>query len=285
MGVLDEFFPFDLGHGNPANTARWRKMASEWQNDGVLYQYLNQLNATLSGTTITVNTGGVYIHGYYGEVQNSQSITGVGTNGTVVAGVDFNAQQISIYYRDGVVSYGSNPTTNYEQSANKWEIPLWLVNGTILWDVRTRILPGSPLGWNTTYAGSLQMCGGQPTSQQIDLMPIWVPFNCYAEVRSEISLNFTDASQLQNVQCQLTYQYGQADAQLASNVVTPAIPGGGPAGQSDTRGVAISGSLLMTQGRKTVGWQLTASTLTTGPAIKVPVGMLAVKVLSMGAMH
>ena len=57
MPVLDEYFPFDVNYGNPANTARWRKMAQLWQADGVVAGYLNQLNATLAGTTVTVGSG------------------------------------------------------------------------------------------------------------------------------------------------------------------------------------------------------------------------------------
>ena len=41
MPLLDEFFPFDIGHGQPANTTRWRKMAQLWQSDGVVTGYLN----------------------------------------------------------------------------------------------------------------------------------------------------------------------------------------------------------------------------------------------------
>ena len=113
MPFLDEYFPFDLGHGLPANTTRWRKWSSCGPiADGVFAGYLNQLNATLAGTTVTVATGGFFIHGYYGEVQNAMAVTGVGTNGTVVAGIDLVGQTISIYYAAVRGLRSRNPRTS-----------------------------------------------------------------------------------------------------------------------------------------------------------------------------
>jgi hypothetical protein len=260
MGLVDEYFPFDLGHGYPANTARWRKMAQLWQSDGVLQGYLNQLNATLAGTTVTVQTGGLFLHGYYGEVQTAQSITGVGTNGTVVAGVDLVNQTVSIYYRDGVVDYGSG---GYEQDTSKWETPLWLVQGTSLVDFRTMINPGAGCGWWHGLSGSWSV--PTSTTNQIQFLGLRVPYAGSAVMRGELLVTYSDASAAQSVICQLTYQYGNTDQQTTLTS-TPSIPGGGPAGVSVTSTVSLSGLLSVTQGKKNVGWRVTAGT---GPGISV----------------
>ena len=97
------------------------------------------------------------------------ALTGVGTNGTIVAGVDLTSggQTISIYYRDGVVDYGSNPASNYEQDASKWEMPLWLVSGTSLIDLRTMLTPGSACGWWGTLAGPVSVASGSDSLDQL----------------------------------------------------------------------------------------------------------------------
>ena len=255
MGVLDEFFPFDLGFGYPANTTRWRKMAQLWQSDGVYGGYLNQLSAALAGTTVTVQSGGLFIHGYYGEVQNPQSLTGIGTNGTVVAGVDLVNQSVSIYYRDQVVDYGPNATTNFAQNANTWEIPLWLVSGSTLIDLRTMITPAAGTGWWATAAGPVSISPAQTI--QTNLLTLRIPYTGKVLIRGELLVTFSDASQIQSAICQLTYQFGQSDVQ-ATPTITPGIPGGGPASTPVAVPVALSAQVPVTQGKKTVGWRVTA---------------------------
>jgi hypothetical protein len=264
MALLDEFFPFDLGNGAPANTARWRKMAQLWAPDGILANYLNQLNATLAGTTVTVQSGGLFLHGYYGEVQNPQTITGVGTNGTVVAGADLVNQNVSIYYRDQVVDYGSNPATNYEQDANKWEMPLWLVSGTTLVDLRNLFTSGMGMGWWNSAPGPVSV--GTGTTSQMNILTSRVPYTTWAMLNGTLLVTFTDASQAQTAICQLTYQFGQSDQQT-SPTITPSIPGAGPAGGQLAIPVGLSALIPTTQGKKTLGWRVTAGT--PGPQISV----------------
>lgn len=257
MPILDEFFPFDIGHGYPANTARWRKMAQLWQADGVFAGYLNQLNAALAGTTVTVQSGGLFVHGYYGEVQNPMSVTGIGTNGTVVAGVDLNAQSISIYYRDTVVDYGSNPSSNYSQTTTLWEIPLWLVSGASLIDLRTMVTPGAACGWWGSVAGPINVTAS--TTLQTNFLTLRVPFAGQALIRGEFTLAYNDGSQAQSAMASLTYQQGQSDQQSTA-VTTLSTPGDGTATTSDTDVVVVSGLIPVTQGKKTVGWRVTAGT-------------------------
>jgi hypothetical protein len=263
MPLLDEFFPFDIGHGNPANTARWRKMAQLWVCDGVFAGYLNQLNASIAGGIVTVQTGGLYIHGYYGEVQNVMSVTGVGTNGTVVAGVDMNAQTISIYYRDGVTDYGSTGS-NYTQSATLWEMPLWLVtNATTLVDLRTMLNPGAACSWWGSIAGPITVAPTLTVNTLVTTLRI--PYAGKAIVRGELLLTYSDGSAAQSAPCTLVYQNGLTD-QVLTPTVTPTTPGGGPAGQPSTEALALSGLISVTQGKKTLGWRVTAGT---GPQVTV----------------
>jgi hypothetical protein len=277
MPLLDEYFPFDIGNGSPANSSRWRKMAQLWQSDGVFAGYLSQLNATLAGTTVTVQTGGLFIHGYYGEVQNPQAITGVGTNGTVVAGVNFSTQEITIYYRDQVIDYGTNPATGYEQDTNIWEIPLWLVSGTTLIDLRTMLNPGAGCSWWANAAGPITVNSVQTVNT--NFMTLRVPYGGTALIRGEVLVNFSDASQAQTAVCQLVYQQGASDQQLTP-AIRPSIPGGGPAGQVVAVPLAISGSIPVTQGRKTLGWRVTAGT---GPGLTLTTLTGSVQILNLPA--
>lgn len=262
--TLDEYFPFDIGYGMPANTARWRKMAALWQSDGVVINYANQLNATIAGTSVTVQTGALFIRGYYGELINASGyvISPVGTNGTIVAGVDLVQQTVSIYYRDGVVDYGTNPATNYEQDQNKWEIPLWLVSGASLVDLRTMITPGNACGWWGTVPGPYTVATS--TTVQTNFLTCRVPYAGKAMLRGEMLLTFSDASQAQSAACSITYQQGQGDQQ-ASPVITPSTAAGTMMGPYNMV-VPLSGLITVSQGKKIVGWRVTAGT---GPQISV----------------
>ena len=264
---LDEYYPMDIGQGMPANTYRWRKMALLWQCDGVVGNYANQLNVastTVTGGAVTIQTGALYIHGYYGELINAAGyvISPVGTNGTIVAGVDMNQQIVSIYYRDGIVDYGSIPASYYQQDQNKWEIPLWLVSGTTLIDLRTMITPSAGSGWWNTVAGPFTVATS--TTLQQNFLTCRVPYATKAMLRGELLLTFSDASQAQTAACSITYQQGQTDQQ-SSPVITPSTTAGTMMGPYNTI-IPLSGLINVTQGKKLVGWRVTAGT---GPQISV----------------
>jgi hypothetical protein len=232
-------------------------MAQLWQTDGVFANVANPLNASLAGTTVTVQPGAAFVHCYYGEVQAAQAITGVGTNGTVVAQVDFNAQTMQILYRDGVVDYGPSASTNYQQDTNKWEIPLWLVSGITLIDLRTMISAGAGCAWWNTAAGPITVATS--ATVQTNLLTLRVPYAGKAVIRGELLLTYPDASQAQTATCQLIYQYGVGDQQVSPAIV-PTTPGGGPAGQPTTEALSLSGLISVTQGKKSMGWNVKAGT-------------------------
>jgi len=271
VGLFDEYFPFDPGFGAAANAARWRKMANLWMSDGVVANYPYGAAATarelyaspISGGSSTLQPGAVFIHGYYAEISTAQTITGIGTNGTIVAQVDFNNEICQLLYRDGVVDYGSNIATNYQQDNNKWEVPIWLVTAGALVDIRCLVNPASGLRWSASSAGAQPISSN--TTGQFSFGVARVPYAATGFLVGSLLLTFTDMSQAQTVTCSLTYQWGQGDQQQ-SPLIQPAITAGGAAGQFLSIPVALTGTVPISQGKKTYGWRVTAGT---GPAIQV----------------
>jgi hypothetical protein len=259
MGNFDEYFPFDPGFGASANAARWRKMANLWMADGVVANYLNQMNATIAASVITVQTGAVFVHGYYAEITANQTFT-VGT-GTIVAHVDYNTEIVSLIYRDTVVDYGAG---GFEQDANVWEIPIWgVTGGATLLDLRNLINPAVGLRWWANQAGSSPI--GASSTLQTSFGLARIPYAAQGFLHGTLLLTFTDLSQAQSVICQMTYQWGQTDQQV-SPTITPANSAGANAGVSISMPVALTGVIPVTQGKKTFGWRVTAGT---GPGVTV----------------
>lgn len=259
MPNFDEFFPFDPGFGASANAARWRKMANLWMADGVVANYLNQMNATIAGSQITVQSGAVFIHGYYAEITASQTFA-VGT-GTVVAQVNFNTEIVALTYRDGVTDYG---TGGFEQDANIWEIPIWGVQGgTTLLDLRNLINPAVGLRWTASQPGSTPV--GTSSTLQTSFGVARIPYVAQGFLHGTLLLSFSDLSVAQSVICQMTYQWGAADQQVSPSI-TPANSAGANAGVSLSIPVALTGVIPVTQGKKTFGWRVTAGT---GPGVQV----------------
>jgi hypothetical protein len=271
MGLFDEYFPFDPGFGSSANAARWRKMANLWCPDGVVANYPYGAAATASqlyaspvvGGATTLQPGAVFIHGYYAEISAPQTISGILQNGTIVAQVNFNTEVCQLIYRDGVTDYGSNPASNYEQDANIWEVPIWLISSGALVDIRNLISPGRGLRWWTSVA-TMQPIVASGTLQA-SIGTARIPHIGTGFLHGTMLLTFTDLSQAQSVACTLTYQWGQTDVQT-SPTINPAISGGGPSLQSLSIPVSLTGTIPISQGKKTYGWRVTAGT---GPTIQV----------------
>ena len=265
MGNFDEFFPFDPGYGASANAARWRKMAQLWMADGVLANYLNQMNASIAGSVVTVQTGAVFIHGYYAELQNNQTFT-VGTNGTIVAQINFANEVVALVYRDTVVDYG---TGGFEQDTNIWEIPIWGVSGgTTLLDLRNLINPATGLRWTANQSGATSV--GTSSTAQFSFGVARIPYAALGFLHGTLLVQFSDMSVAQTVACSLTYQWGQTDQQpnpiTAADTITPANSAGFPTGSSISMPVSLMTPVPVTQGKKTFGWRVTAGT---GPGITV----------------
>jgi hypothetical protein len=253
LAAFDEYFPFDRGFGATAATARWRKMAQLWASDGVVAGYLNQLSATIAGATVTLGTGAVFMHGYYAEVQNPQPIA-VGASGTIVAQVDLVNETCQVYYKDGALDYGASPTANYEQSANKWEIPLWLVSSGVLTDLRTLMGASQGLGWYGSTPGPFTVA--RTVTFQRDFLTIRPPYGGPTLVTGTVLVTFSDASNGQTAACSMTYQNGQADV-LNTATVTASLSGGSGAATQAVP-VTMTGLWNTGQGKKNVGIKVIA---------------------------
>jgi hypothetical protein len=89
--------------------------------------YKNQFAATLAGGVLTIQPGGDWIDGFYGETTGNKALTV--TNGTVVARMDPTGRQIIF----ALLPTPQQPTQNL---TDIFEIPLWVITGTALGDVR-----------------------------------------------------------------------------------------------------------------------------------------------------
>lgn len=249
MGNFDEYFPFDKGFGATANSARWRKMAQLWCCDGVLQGYLNGLTTTASGTTATVQTGAVFIHGYYAEIQTNQNIS-IGANGTIVAKVDLVNEVCSVYYKDGALDYGSVPATSYEQSASNWEIPLFLVAaGPTLTDLRTWVGPGRVTAFWGQSTPSFNIAAG--ASQNQSITPVRVPYSAPAILRGSAQITIPGPSPGNTVTAQLYYQYGQGDVASTPVATVQSVSGNYP--------IFMTGFITVTPGLKQLALRVTNS--------------------------
>jgi hypothetical protein len=253
LGNFDQYFPFDKGFGAPASAALWGKMAQQFAPDGVLYSYLNQLNATVSGGNVTIQTGAAMVHGYYGEIQNNQTFP-VGTNGMVVAAVDMSAEVMSIYYKDTVTDY-----SGLTQSSTLWEIPLWLVSGgTTLIDKRAYTDPGRGMGSGVgaSIGSYIDLAPGANTQFNTGFINFTHPSAALFIYQIQFQIA---AASTQAVLWNGTYQNGQPDANLtytyewlwpgASGTLNPSI-----ATQT------ISWIMGVTPGKKSVGFHVVVGT-------------------------
>lgn len=274
MGTFDETFPWDKGFGQAASSARWRKMASLWQADGVVQNYLNGLNATwlVSGSQVSINTGGCFIHGYYCEVQVAQTIN-VSGSGMIVARAQLANETADIYFKASALDYNG-----LEQSASNWETPLWLVSGTTLTDMRNWISPGAGgLSWWGQLAAAQTATPGQPVP--IPIINARIPYATQARLAGSGLVTFSDASAAQTVTCSVTYQYGQSDA-AATPVLIPQWPGGGTQGAPVSIPVSFSGWLVPVNiGKRSLGWLVQAGT---GPQATVSQLVVSLELVNLG---
>lgn len=153
MTLLDNYFPFDAGPGTIANHFRWRQMARLWFPSGVISGYLNQLAPVLSGSNVTIDTGGVWVDGFYGENTVGLKTIAWSGNGYIVARLDPVNQTITFNW---VTAITQNPTS-------LWDISLASITSGVLTDTRSFIYQatgvGVPPGSMMDYAGSAAPTG------------------------------------------------------------------------------------------------------------------------------
>lgn len=122
---FDNYFPFDTGSGSGATQDRWRKMGRLWYPSGVVPGYLSQMTPSIAGSIVTIQPGGVWIDGFYGEIQTAKtvSIPG-GQTGQVVARMDTGGKTI------GFLFVQNQTTPSQSVSATIYEIPIFQVTGS-----------------------------------------------------------------------------------------------------------------------------------------------------------
>jgi len=128
--LLDSYFPFDQGPGATATPANWRQMARLFYGTGVVPGNQNQLAATISSGTVTIQPGAVWVDGFFGQSNVNKTVTGV-SSGLVVARMDLAQRQIYFLYLPGTSTPGQNPL------ATTYDVPLYQVtSATAMTDVR-----------------------------------------------------------------------------------------------------------------------------------------------------
>jgi hypothetical protein len=120
---FDEFYPYDANYGSTSTSARWRKMAQLWAQDGVVSYRGSGLAGSISSTTATLAAGAVWIKGMYAEFAESQSFNVGTTGGLICAHMDVSASIINLYYNAST----STPVQTYP-TGNVWELPLFQVS-------------------------------------------------------------------------------------------------------------------------------------------------------------
>lgn len=154
MTIVDNYFPFDTGPGSTATAARWRLMARLWFGSGIVQGFLNGFAPSIAGSVVTIQTGAVWIDGYYGESDSPKTV-GITGNGMVVIRMDPVARQIILIF-----VLGQNVPTQNQNGI--YEIPLMQVTGATGVDIRQYGSPSPnpiPSGTIFDYGGATLPAG------------------------------------------------------------------------------------------------------------------------------
>jgi hypothetical protein len=146
--IVDNYFPFDTGPGSTATAARWRLMGRLWYGSGVVPSYLNACAPSIAGSVVTIQTGAVWIDGYYGEIDSPKTVAVTG-NGMVVLRMDPVARQI-------LVVFVPNQTVPTQLLTGIYEVPVMQVTGATGKDIRifSAPVPSGPVHAKVTRAGN-----------------------------------------------------------------------------------------------------------------------------------
>jgi hypothetical protein len=138
--AVDSYFPFDTGNGATATLSNWRSMGRRFLSSGIIPSNTNnQFSMSLAGGVATINTGALWIDGFYGEITTPKAVTvGTSSNGLLVARMDYTAKQVLIYWVAGT-GYVAPPGVSQRPSqatTGNYDIPLYYINGTTVRDCR-----------------------------------------------------------------------------------------------------------------------------------------------------
>lgn len=132
--LAETYIPFDTGPGATATPDRWRRMSRGFRYNGVVPGYSNMFSATIAAGVVTINPGGIWVDGFYGETTVAHTVSSVGLGaGLVVLRADPTARTIGFFYLPGV--QGTILPT--QSLTGIYEIPLYYVQtSTAMLDVR-----------------------------------------------------------------------------------------------------------------------------------------------------
>lgn len=136
MTAMDIYYPFATGVGATASQGGWLNIASSFREGGILRGKGNALRPSISGTTVTLQTGAVLIQGFYGESTGTKTFTvptSGGSFGIVVAQADFTSNVISLVYNAS--------TSTPVQTTSLWEYMVCRILAGVLTDCRAFIAP------------------------------------------------------------------------------------------------------------------------------------------------
>jgi hypothetical protein len=143
-------------------------MARLFYGSGVVYNYLNSLAPSLSGSVVTIQPGAAWIDGYYGESDSPKTVA-VSGNGMVVVRMDPTARQI-------IFMFVANQTTPTQSLSGIYEIPIMQVTGSTGKDIRQF---SSPASSNRVGTKVIKLFGTHNTSTAVTTMgwdyPSWGP--------------------------------------------------------------------------------------------------------------
>jgi len=147
--AFDNYYPFDAGAGASSGQADWRKMARAWCADGVVPNIGNELSATwdAGSSTLTVQSGGVMVDGFYGEVTSPKAVSGT-SSGICVARMVPTDDSIVMAWDDATFV----PTQTVPRTGT-WEVALWAVDGGVLYDLRGSCQSKHEIGELLLWAG------------------------------------------------------------------------------------------------------------------------------------
>lgn len=134
--VAMSVWPTDAGDGSVATEFRWRRMARLWAPTAIVARFGGEFGPSLSGLTLTVQSGAAWVDGHYCELTTTATFP-VGADGRVTIMFDPAANSAQLLWTPGA---GLVPIQTPD---GVWELPICFMSGGVLNDVR--VLSAAPL--------------------------------------------------------------------------------------------------------------------------------------------
>lgn len=129
--MAQNYYPFDAGAGSAVTESQWSKMAQNWIQTGVFYDWANKLEvyADSTGMQVKVRTGAAWIMGHFYENDAEVTLSIATSNPTnpridrVVLRLDWTNNTIDLAVLTGTPAASPTPPS-VTQSSTIWEISL-----------------------------------------------------------------------------------------------------------------------------------------------------------------